>query len=61
MRMHTRGHHRMATDTSKTTNFRARFFYTVLYLLANLLINITFPYWQVLSFIEDLVQTNVFA
>ena len=37
MRMRTRDHHRMATETSKTTNFQARFFYkTFLYWLANL-------------------------
>ena len=43
----TRGHHRMATETSKTTNFQAHFFYnTFLYWLANLLIDVTFLYWQ---------------
>ena len=37
MHMLTRGRHRMVTKTSKTTNFRARFFYnTFLCWLANL-------------------------
>ena len=46
--MHTRGRHRMVTETSKATNFQARFFYnTFLYWLANLLINNNFLYWQV--------------
>ena len=46
--IHTRDHHRMVTETSKTTNFRANFFFynTFLYWLANLLIDITFWYWQ---------------
>ena len=46
--MYTRGRHTMVTETSKTTNFQARLFYnTILYSLANLLIDITFLYWQV--------------
>ena len=40
--------HRMVTKTSKTANYRAHFFYnTFLYWLANLLIDITFLYWQI--------------
>ena len=43
MNMHTCGHHMMVTETSRTTNLRACFFYnTFLYWLANLLIGITF-------------------
>ena len=46
--MRTRDHHRMVTETSKATNFQARFFYnTFLYWLTNLLINNNFLYWQV--------------
>ena len=57
MHMHTCGHHRMTTETSKTTNFRARFFYnTFLYWLANLVIDITFLYWQV--FFRRVKETN---
>ena len=42
MHIRTRGHHRMVAETSKITNFQARFFYnTFLYWLANLLIDIT--------------------
>ena len=49
MRMRTCGCHTTVTETSQTINFRARFFYnTFLYWLANLLINITFFYWQVI-------------
>ena len=41
--MRTRGHHRMVTETSKATNFQARFFYNMfLYWLANPLINNNF-------------------
>ena len=43
MRMCIRGRHRMVTETSKTTNFRACFFLTHFsYWLANLLIDIIF-------------------
>ena len=57
MRMRTRDHHWMATETSKTTNFQARFFYkTFLYWLANLLIDVTFLYWQV--FFRRVKETN---
>ena len=35
MRIHTRGCHRMMTETNKTTNFQARFI-AFLYWLANL-------------------------
>ena len=49
MRIGTRGCHRMVTETSKTANFLACFFYNMfLYWLANLLID-TFLYWQVFS------------
>ena len=48
MCMCTRGRHTMVTETSKTINFRVHFYYnTFIYWLANLLINITFFYWQV--------------
>ena len=41
--MCTCGRHRMVTETSKTTNFQAHFFYnTFLYWLANLLIDKAF-------------------
>ena len=57
MRMRTRGCHRMVTETTKITNFRACFFYnTFLYWLANLLIDITFLYWQV--FFRWVKETN---
>ena len=56
MRMRTRGHHRMVTETSKATNFQACFFYnTFLYWLANLLINNNF---FVLASIFQLVESN---
>ena len=46
--MRTHGRHKMVTENSKTTNFRAHFLYnTSVYWLANLLIKITFLYWQV--------------
>ena len=48
--MRTCAHHRMVTETSKTTNFRAHLFYNMfLYWLANLPIDITFLYWQIFS------------
>ena len=43
-------HHRMVTEISKTANFQACFFYNlIIYWLTNLLIHITFLYWQVFS------------
>ena len=48
MRMRTRGHQTMVTETSKTINFRGRFVYNmVIYWIAILFICITFSYWQV--------------
>ena len=40
MRKRTHGRHTMVPETSQTTSFSARFFY--LYLLTNLLIDVTF-------------------
>ena len=49
MRMRTRSRDTMVTEISKTTNFRAHFFYnTFLYWLANLLINI-YNFFQIFS------------
>ena len=56
MRMCTPDCHRMVTETSKTTNFQARFLNTFSYWLANLLINITFLYWQ--DFFRWVKETN---
>ena len=57
MCIRTRGCHRMVIENSKTTNFRAHFFSnTFLYWLANLLIDITFLYWQV--FFSQVKETN---
>ena len=43
MRKRTHGRHTMVPETSQTTSFSAHFFYnTFLYLLTNLLIDVTF-------------------
>ena len=48
MRMHTHGHQTMVTESSKTTNFWAHFFYNMfLYWLTIPFIGITFFYSQV--------------
>ena len=53
---------RQVKETNKTTNLQARFFYNaVLYCLTDLPIAIVYLYWQVLSFLEYFLQTNVFA
>ena len=43
--------------TLKPISFTTRFYID----LTNLPVAITFPYWQVLCFMEDFLQTNVFA
>ena len=48
-------------ETNKMTNHDAGCFITHFYQLTNLAIAITLLYWQVLSFVEDFVLTNVFA
>ena len=61
MHMRTGGCHTMVTETSKTTNFRARFFYnTFLYWLANLLIDITFFYWQIVGLLHTAAGHSTF-
>ena len=48
MRMHTRGHQTMVTETSKTINIWGRFVYNmIIYWIAILFISITFLYGQV--------------
>ena len=48
MRMRTRGHQMIVTETSKTINFWGRFVYNmVIYWITILFIGITFFYWQV--------------
>ena len=48
MRMRTRGHQTMVTETSKTMNFWGRFIYNVVInWIAILFIGITFSYGQV--------------
>ena len=49
MRMRTRGHQTMVTETSKMVNFWGRFVYNIIvYWIAILfMIAITFFYWQV--------------
>ena len=49
MRMCTRGHQTMVTETSKTMNFWGRFVYNmVIYWIAILFIGITFLYYVLL-------------
>ena len=54
MRMHTRGHQMMVTETSKTINFWGRFVYNMV--IAILFIGVTFFYWQV--FLRRVKATN---
>ena len=53
---------RRVKETNETTNFQAHFFYNVvLYCLTDLPITIVYFYWQLFSFLEYFLQTNVFA
>ena len=56
MHICTRGHHTMVTETSKTANFQIHFYN--MFLLLNLLINITFLYWKVFRQVKETNETT---
>ena len=49
---------RRVKETNETTNLEARFFYNLLIIIFTCCYYFS---WQVLSFMEDFAQTNVFA